>query len=165
MATVWFVALLGWSAFVSGIAFGSWFGEWPDWARFVAVQALSFPVFLPAFQFTYAERQPRLVALFAVPSAVAMAGRLASITWSRLSAELFVDLLPFAALFAGAFALSWCVLGYAVGTALQWQRSGKPVPKRTLARACMIVVFPSVFVFISQALYWSIFVIGLGDSL
>jgi hypothetical protein len=165
MATGWFVALLVWSVFVSGIGFGSWFDGWPDWVRFVAVQAFSFPVFLPAVQFTYAEQRPRFVGVFALPSAVTTAGWLAFVSWPRLSTRFFVDLLPFAALFAGAFALSWCVVGYAVGTALQWKRDGEVVPKRTLARGCTMVVFSSVFVFISQALYWSIFVIGLGDSL
>jgi hypothetical protein len=122
----------------------------------VLLQAATSPVFSGATYLAYKESHRLIGPLATMP---AVGGALHGfMTLGSTTAG-------FGLLLVGSATGVWAVLGYALGTALQWRRNYARVPEDEVFRACGLVAVCGSAVGIAYLLFWGTVVIGLGDVL
>lgn len=127
-----------------------------------ALQATSVPVLFASVWATSAER-PVLVPAFALAPAVGVATRM-GVTAAPTGGygDAVAVSLVVAPTVAG-FAVSWAVLGYVGGTALRWGRRRDRISRLELLGTCSLVLAGTVLTWVLYGVFWTYFVVGLGD--
>lgn len=151
--------LVGYGAVVVGTAFRV--GGLSGLELAVLLQATSLPVGPGAAWVTYRGR-PLLAPVVAAAPLLGAGAHVALVT--RPSSTVVPRSGVLVLFVAGGFVATWGVLGYAGGTALRWVRRGDRVQRPELLRACSLVLAGAVLACVGYALFWSYFVVGLGDA-
>lgn len=155
------VLLFGYGAVVVGFIFR--IGGLSDTELVAALQTTTLPLLYVAARATYRERAT------AVPVAVSLvvfgAGvRLGTTVGTSTGFGDGVLAGALVTLTLAGFATSWAVIGYIVGTAWRWHRNRERIGQRALLYSCTPVLVGGAAAFVSYALFWTYFVIGVGDG-
>lgn len=127
------------------------------------LQTTALPVFFAAVWATRAGRE-RLVPVVTLTPAV---GGGLLVGAARLTIYGYSDALvvfTFVCLTVAGFTGSWAVVGYVAGTTWRWHRRRDRIGKRELLHSCSALLLGSAATFVSYTIYWTYFVVGLGDA-
>lgn len=128
------------------------------------LQAAMVPVLLAAAWTTVSGR-PRLVSVVAVAplfGAATVAGAARALVFGPRDAVVTAAVVV---LLGAGFVASWAVLGFVVGTARRWLRRRDRIGRRELLYSATAVFLGGAASFVSYALFWTYFVVGVGDPL